>query len=128
MKIARSYGDLRENFEYKSAKDQQKYLNNRKSELQRDISRARGTDFKGADATAVNIGTIVNLINEGGQEETYTVLGAWDSDPEKKELSYLSELGAAFLNKKIGETVQVRDENTEALHTYTITSITAVNP
>jgi transcription elongation GreA/GreB family factor len=128
ISIAREYGDLRENFEYKSAKDQQKYLNNRKSELQRDISRARGTDFKGADATAVNIGTIVNLINEGGQEETYTVLGAWDSDPEKKELSYLSELGAAFLNKKIGETVQVRDENTEALHTYTITSITAVNP
>ena len=128
ISIAREYGDLRENFEYKSAKDQQKYLNNRKSELQRDISRARGTDFKGADATAVNIGTIVNLINEGGQEETYTVLGAWDSDPEKKELSYLSELGAAFLNKKVGETVQVRDENTEALHTYTIKSITAVNP
>jgi transcription elongation GreA/GreB family factor len=128
ISIAREYGDLRENFEYKSAKDQQKYLNNRKTELQRDISRARGTDFKGADASAVNIGTIVNLINGDGKEETYTVLGAWDSDPEKKELSYLSELGAAFLNKKVGETVQVRDQNTEALHSYTIKSITPVNP
>ncbi len=128
ISIAREYGDLRENFEYKSSKDQQKYLNNRKTELQRDISRARGTDFKGADATSVNIGTIVNLINEDGQELTYTVLGAWDSDPEKKELSYLSELGAAFLNKKPGETVQVRDQHTEVLHTYTIKSIAPVNP
>lgn len=128
ISIAREYGDLRENFEYKSAKDQQKYLNNRKTELQRDISRARGTDFKGADASTVNIGTIVQLVNESGESVTYTVLGAWDSDPEKKELSYLSELGAALLNKKPGETVQVRDQNTEALHTFTIQSISPVNP
>ncbi|MEK7950163.1 GreA/GreB family elongation factor [Luteolibacter soli] len=127
ISIAREYGDLRENFEYKSAKDHQKYLNNRKTELQRDISRARGTDFKAADISAVNIGTIVKLVNEAGKQTTYTVLGAWDSDPEKAELSYLSELGAAFLNKKIGETVEVRDEN-EVTHSYTIQSIAAVNP
>lgn len=128
ISIAREYGDLRENFEYKSAKDQQKYLNNRKTELQRDISRARGTDFKGADTSAVNIGTIVNLVNEDGNQMTYTVLGAWDSNPEKAELSYLSELGAALLNKKPGDTVQVRDEHTPVLHSYTIQSIAAVNP
>jgi transcription elongation GreA/GreB family factor len=128
ISIAREYGDLRENFEYKSAKDQQKYLNNRKTELQRDISRARGTDFKGSDATVVNIGTIVKLKREDGDEATYTVLGAWDSDPEKRELSYLSELGAALLNKKPGDTVQVRDHTTEVMHSYTIQTITAVNP
>ncbi|WP_193213181.1 GreA/GreB family elongation factor [Luteolibacter marinus] len=128
ISIAREYGDLRENFEYKSAKDHQKYLNNRKTELQRDISRARGTDFKGADASAVNIGTIVNLINEDGKKVTYTVLGAWDSNPEKAELSYLSVLGAALLDKKIGDSVEVRDEHTEALHSYKIESISPVNP
>ncbi len=128
ISIAREYGDLRENFEYKSAKDQQKYLNNRKSELQRDISRARGTDFKGSDASAVNIGTIVVLKREDGAEVTYTVLGAWDSDPEKRELSYLSELGAALLNKKPGDSVEVRDPATEVMHSYTVQSITAVNP
>lgn len=128
ISIAREYGDLRENFEYKSAKDQQKYLNNRKSELQRDISRARGTDFKGVDASTVNIGTIVTLVSESGEQVVYRVLGAWDSDPEKKELSYLSELGAALLNKKPGETVQVRDQESEAIHTYTVQSITPVNP
>ena len=61
ISIARSYGDLRENFEYKSAKDLQKYLMHRKNELEKDITRARGTDFKGSDASKVNIGTIVTL-------------------------------------------------------------------
>ncbi|MCW1921607.1 GreA/GreB family elongation factor [Luteolibacter arcticus] len=126
--IAREYGDLRENFEYKSSKDQQKYLNNRKAELQRDISRARGTDFKGVDPSMVNVGTIVNLATAEGKQMTYTVLGAWDSDPEKAELSYLSELGAALLNKKIGDTVEVRDENAPVTHSYIIQSIVAVNP
>ncbi|WP_052572871.1 GreA/GreB family elongation factor [Haloferula sp. BvORR071] len=128
IQIAKEYGDLRENFEYKSAKDQQKYLNNRKSELQRDISRARGSDFKGADTSAVNVGTIVALVTEEGKKATYTVLGAWDSDPEKAELSYLSELGAALLHKKQGDSVQVRDPATEVMHSYTVQSIVAVNP
>lgn len=128
ISIAREYGDLRENFEYKSAKDQQKYLNNRKAELQRDISRARGTDFKAADTAAVNIGTVVTLTGADGSRAVYTVLGAWDSNPEKSELSYLSELGASLLDKKPGDAVQIRDEHTAALHTYTIQSITAVNP
>ncbi|QJE98360.1 GreA/GreB family elongation factor [Luteolibacter luteus] len=128
ISIAREYGDLRENFEYKSAKDHQKYLNNRKTELQKDISRARGTDFKGVDASMVNIGTIVSLVTEEGKQATYTVLGAWDSDPEKAELSYLSELGAALLHKKQGDSVQVRDPQTEVLHTYTVQSIAPVNP
>lgn len=128
ISIAREYGDLRENFEYKSAKDHQKYLNNRKTELQREISRSRGTDFKGSDASVVNIGTIVTFVNAAGAEVIYTVLGAWDSDPEKRELSYLSELGAAMLNKKPGETVQVRDPVTELFETLTIRSIVPVNP
>jgi transcription elongation GreA/GreB family factor len=126
--IAREYGDLRENFEYKSSKEQQKYLGNRKAELQRDIGRARGTDFKGVDASMVNIGTIVTLVTEEGRQTVYTVLGAWDSDPEKAELSYLSELGAALLHKKVGDSVQVRDPATEVMHTYTVQSIAAVNP
>ncbi|WP_367872893.1 GreA/GreB family elongation factor [Luteolibacter sp. Populi] len=126
--IARDYGDLRENFEYKSSKDQQKYLGNRKAELQRDIARARGTDFKGVDPSMVNIGTHVELITEDGKQAAYTVLGAWDSDPEKAELSYLSELGASLLHKKPGDSVQVRDPITEVTHTYTVQSITAVNP
>jgi transcription elongation GreA/GreB family factor len=128
ISIARSYGDLRENFEYKSAKDLQKYLMHRKSELEKDIARARGTDFKGSNATTVNIGTIVTLTDASGATVEMTVLGAWDSDPDKKLVSYLSEVGKALFNRSPGETVQIRDEETEVFQTLTIQSIRPFNP
>jgi transcription elongation GreA/GreB family factor len=128
ISIARSYGDLRENFEYKSAKDLQRYLGHRKNELEKDIARARGTDFKGSDASKVNIGTIVTLTDASGAEVEMTVLGAWDSDPEKKLVSYLSEVGKALVGHTPGETVQVRDEATETMQTLTIRSIRPFNP
>ncbi len=52
IQIARSYGDLRENFEYKSSKEQQRVLMRQKSEAERDLARARGTDFAGVGITA----------------------------------------------------------------------------
>jgi transcription elongation GreA/GreB family factor len=128
ISIARSYGDLRENFEYKSAKDIQRYLGHRKNELEKDIHRARGTDFKGSDASKVNIGTIVTLRDETGATEEMTVLGAWDSDPEKKLVSYLSEVGKALVGRAPGETVEVRDAATEAMRSLTIVSIRPYNP
>lgn len=126
--IARSYGDLRENFEYKSAKDMQKVLMRRKGELQREVDRARGTDFKAADTSQVNIGTIVTLKHPGGAKVTMTVLGAWDSDPEKQIVSYLSETGAALLHRMEGDEVMVRNHDTDAMETWTVESIAAYNP
>lgn len=128
ISIARSYGDLRENFEYKSSKDLQKVLMRRKSELEKDIARARGTDFKGSDASKVNAGTIVTLTDESGKEIIMTVLGAWDSHPETKTVSYLSEVGKSLMECTIGDEVKVRDSVTEALQTLTIRSIKPFNP
>jgi transcription elongation GreA/GreB family factor len=125
VKIARSYGDLRENFEYKSAKDMEKFLAHRRAALEREIALARGTDFKGADTKTVNIGTVVVLADETGKEQTITVLGAWDSDPEKKEVSYLSEVGKALMGLSIGDDAKVRDVDTEQMQTLTIKSISA---
>lgn len=127
ISIARSYGDLRENFEYKSAKDLQRYLSHRKHELEKDIGRAHGTDFKGSDATKVNIGTVVTLVDASGTETVVSVLGAWDSDPEKHHVSYLSEVGKALVGRMPGETVQVRDSATEVMRSLTIISITPFN-
>ncbi len=128
VKIARSYGDLRENFEYKSAKDLEKYLAHRRNALEKEISNSRGTDFKGSDASKVNIGTIVTLTDAAGKEIVMTVLGAWDSIPETKMVSYLSEVGKALVGREPGETVQVRDEVSEAMETLTIRSIRPFNP
>jgi transcription elongation GreA/GreB family factor len=128
ISIARSYGDLRENFEYKSAKDLQRYLSHRKNELEKEIARARGTDFKGSDATTVNIGTVVTLVDAAGAEQVITVLGAWDSDPERKWVSYLSEVGKALVGRAPGEVVQVRDTASEIMQSLTIQAIRPFNP
>jgi transcription elongation GreA/GreB family factor len=125
VKIAKSYGDLRENFEYKSAKDLEKYLNHRRTALEREISNARGTDFKGADTKTVNIGTIIVLADDKGAEQTITVLGAWDSTPEKKEVSYLSDVGKALMGLSVGDGAKIRDLDTEQMQTLTIKSISA---
>jgi transcription elongation GreA/GreB family factor len=114
IQIARSYGDLRENFEYKSAKEQQRVLSRQKSEAERDLARARGTDFSDAKEGVVSLGTIVNLrrINDGGAD-TYTILGAWDTDPSKHIISYLSQMAQALIGKKTGDRVTVPTETSE---------------
>ena len=126
--VARSYGDLRENFEYKASKDMQKILLHRKSELEKEIDLARASDFKGADCSKANIGTIVTVKNAAGDTVAHSLLGAWDSDPEKGYVSYLSETGAALFGKVIGDEVEIRDHDTDKMVIWTIESIAPFNP
>jgi transcription elongation factor GreA len=105
--VARSYGDLRENHEYKAAKEMQKVLMRRKEELENQMARARGSDFSNAKTDSVNIGTIVETTNlQTNQRESFTILGAWESDPDKGIISYLSPVGGALLNHKGGDEVE----------------------
>jgi transcription elongation GreA/GreB family factor len=102
--IARSYGDLRENHEFKAAKEMQKLLLSRKGELEYDLSRARATDFSDATIDQVTVGNRVSVTNlETGKREAFIILGAWDGDPDNQILSYLTPLGQSFLGKKPGE-------------------------
>lgn len=106
--IARSYGDLSENHEYKAAKEMHGVLMGRKSELESQLSRSRGTDFANPRTDAVSIGTQVHVTELGSQRtETFTLLGAWDFDVEKHVISYLSPIGQALLNKKVGEETEL---------------------
>jgi transcription elongation factor GreA len=105
--IARSYGDLRENHEYKAAKEMQKIIMRQKEELEAQMMRARGMDFSNAKTDAVNIGTIVQATNlETNQTESFSILGAWDSDPDHGIISYLTPIGQALLNRKVGDEVE----------------------
>jgi transcription elongation GreA/GreB family factor len=109
--VARSYGDLRENFEFKAAKEMQAVLMRRKSELEIALHNARGTAFESPDTSQVSIGTVVGLRDpDTGKEETYTVLGAWDGDPDKGIISYQTAIGQALLGHKLGEIVTLTDE------------------
>ena len=113
IEAAREHGDLRENAEYHMAKDEQKVLLARQSELQTDLMRAKPTDFTDAPADAVGIGSIVNLSNtDSGESQKYTILGAWDSDPDENVLSYLTPLGQKLLGKKVDDLVETEIEGT----------------
>ena len=112
ISIARSYGDLRENFEFKAAKEMQRVLSRRRAETERDLAAARGTDFANPDVSQVSIGTVVTLQEPGdGRVDVYTILGAWDGDPEKGIVSYQSALAQALIGHKVGEQVSLPTEH-----------------
>ena len=67
--IARSYGDLSENFEFKAAKQMQSVLMRRKAELEVMLHDARGTSFENPDISRVSIGTVVRLRNNATNDE-----------------------------------------------------------
>mgnify|MGYP001057003627 CR=1 FL=1 len=104
---ARAHGDLKENAEYKMSRQEQDILLSRKSELERDINRAQVTDFKDAPSENVGIGSVIELEQSTGQIQTFSILGAWDSIPEKNILSYQTPLARALTGKKAGETVSI---------------------
>jgi transcription elongation factor GreA len=127
ISIARSYGDLRENHEYKAAKEMQKQLLRTKDEMESQLVRARGTDFSNARTDVASIGTVVRTTDiASGQRETFTILGAWDSDPDKGIVSYLSPIAQALLNRKVGDEVEFDIHG--AHHRHRIESIEAIKP
>jgi transcription elongation factor GreA len=109
IQVARDHGDLKENSEYKMARQDQDLLLSRKNELEVDLSRARVTDFTDATVENVSIGSIVEL-KEGssGNTQRYSILGAWDSDPDNDVLSYKTPLAQALLGKEPGATVTTK--------------------
>ncbi|MCL2719990.1 MAG: transcription elongation factor GreA [Treponema sp.] len=104
IEYALSLGDLRENAEYKAAKEKQEQLNSQVAKLKEDIERAQLFDPKSVNTSKVSFGTKVFLNNETiGRQEVFTILGPWESDPNNNIISYLSPFGNAILNKSEGE-------------------------
>jgi transcription elongation factor GreA len=121
---AAAHGDLKENAEFKAAKETQRMLGRRRADLEREIMTARGTDFANADTAQVSIGTSVRLRNtDNGSEETFHILGAWDGDVEKGIISYKAPIARALIGHKQGESVELATEKDGA--TVQIISIEA---
>jgi transcription elongation GreA/GreB family factor len=111
---ARALGDLRENFEYKSARQRHELLSALATELNRDLGRARPIDFERIDPSQVRVGTRVQLRSADG-ERTVTILGPWESEPEKNVVSYESELAAGLLGKSVGDSAEVAGGRVEVV-------------
>lgn len=118
---AREHGDLKENSEYKMAKQDQAVLLGRKSMLEQDLQRAQITDFTEIGLDTVGIGSVVTLTDSTGTDITYTILGAWDSDPENQTISYQTPMGASLLGKKVKDEVVISIGDNE--NQYTVKAI-----
>jgi transcription elongation factor GreA len=117
-------GDLRENAEYKAAREKQAQLNTTVTKLQDEIDRAQIFDPTTVTTARISFGTTVTLKNnKTNSEEEYTILGPWESDPENKVISYMSPFGNAILNSKEGDNLKfvVNERDCD----YTVTKIKA---
>lgn len=96
-------GDLKENAEFIAAKEAQKKLNIELGKLQDEIAKATIFDPTTITTSRVSFGTVVTMKNNlTGENETYTILGPWESNPENNIISYMSPFGNAILNAKEG--------------------------
>jgi len=104
---ARALGDLRENFEYKSARQRHEYLSARAEALSNELARSKPIDLGRLDLSRVGIGTAARLQSDDGEERRFTLLGPWESAPETGVLSYQSEVGRQLLGRKPGEEIDL---------------------
>ncbi|HYC91910.1 MAG TPA: GreA/GreB family elongation factor [Thermoanaerobaculia bacterium] len=104
LQAAREMGDLRENFEYKAARQRAEYLSARVGELASEISRVRVLEPAQIDASVVRVGTKVELSN-GDVRREVVILGPWESDPEHGIYSNQSEVANKLMGHAAGDIV-----------------------
>ncbi|MCL2519394.1 MAG: transcription elongation factor GreA [Spirochaetaceae bacterium] len=99
-------GDLKENAEYIFGKERQEQLQQEVGRLQKDLGNLRIFEEANVDTKQVSFGTVVTLqITGGKKKEVYTILGPWESNPDKKILSYLAPFAEKLLGAKMGESL-----------------------
>ncbi|MHA6481842.1 transcription elongation factor GreA [Paenibacillus sp. strain BS8-2] len=108
LKVAISYGDLKENSEYHSAKDDQAFMETRILQLERMLKIARVVDASSISSSQVSIGSTVVLNDiEFSEKIEYQVVGPAEADVANNKISYESPLGKELMGKKVGDKIQV---------------------
>jgi len=113
--VARSYGDLSENHEYKAAKEMQGILLRRRGDFEDMLQRVRPSDFRDFAHDRVGLATGVQLKYPDGKTETYYILGEWDQDVALGIISCDTKLAQALQGHKVGEHVTIPTENGTAV-------------
>lgn len=106
LKFAIEQGDLSENADYISAKEEQAFLEGRIQELETVLSDAVIVENEDSSGK-VQIGSCVTVQEEGYPEETYQIVGAKEAKPREKKISYESPIGSALMGHRKGKTVEV---------------------
>ncbi|OPH58937.1 transcription elongation factor GreA [Paenibacillus ferrarius] len=106
IKMAISYGDLKENSEYHSAKNDQSFMETRVLTIERMLKKARVV--KNIDTSKVQVGSIVVLNDvEFAEKIEYKIVGTSEADVNENKISYESPLGISLMNKSVGDTITV---------------------
>ena len=109
---AREFGDLSENFEYKSAKEKQDQLYAKVKNIEEELARVRVIDPVSINTATTGVGTEITLQNtKDGSTLVFTILGRWDTDLSNNVLSNEAPLAQNLLGKKIEDVVNIK--NTE---------------
>ncbi|WP_281391410.1 transcription elongation factor GreA [Vagococcus carniphilus] len=108
IKIARSFGDLSENSEYESAKDEQAFVEGRITTLENMIRFAQIIDNNNVSKDEVSIGRTVKFVElPDGDEEEYTIVGSAEADPFSGKISNDSPIAKALIGKKLNDVVTI---------------------
>lgn len=113
IEIARGFGDFRENAEYDAAKERRRFLRRRRAELETLVATVQPIDFLEfkSDTAKAAMGTDVTLRTANGTEKVYSLVGAWDGDPDHGLVSYKTKFGEAILGARVGDPVTLPDGN-----------------
>lgn len=106
LERARGEGDLSENSDYTSAREDLDFLDGRIEELKLVIANAKVVPDEPKSTSKVTVGATVT-VSVNGQSHDYKIVGEWEADPVNKKISHESPLGQALLNKKVGDEVEV---------------------
>ncbi len=109
---ARAFGDLSENEEYSSARNEQKLAESRILEIQDILKNAK--IIKGGSKSAVVLGATVD-IDFGGAKKTYTVVGPTEANPLEGKISNESPIGKELLGHKTGESFDFNGKTVKIL-------------
>lgn len=115
IKIARSFGDLSENSEYDSAKEEQAFVEGRITTLENMIRNAKIIEDDGG-SNVVGLGKTVAFVElPDGEEESYTIVGSAEADPFEGKISNDSPIAKSLLGKKVDDEVTVQTPGGEML-------------
>jgi len=103
---ARSQGDLSENSDYQSAKEELEFLDGRIEELENVLKNAVVISESTKNGSGISVGTKVT-VRVSGREVAFDIVGEWEADPAAKKISHESPLGKALIGKKTGDSVEV---------------------
>src|SRR6202166_3479800 len=107
--VAREHGDLSENAEYHAARDKQSFIEGRIKDIENKLALAEVIDPSKLAGSRVAFGAFVKLSNvDTGEEITYRILGADESDLAKGSISITSPLARSLIGKEVGDEVKMQ--------------------